>query len=197
MTRSSAGTAATAMRRPPKRALAARAPVDAEEPAAPSAGEAEEAASSAGGAAERAGPGRPSKYRDDFARQAAKLCSLGATDEDLGEFFDVSARTIRRWKVEHEAFCGALKLGKGLVDDQVERSLYQRAVGYSCNAVKVFTHQGQVIRAEYREHYPPDTTAAIFWLKNRRPEQWRDKQDLNHGGNLTVELVKFANHQNS
>lgn len=196
MSRSSAATTA-AMRRPPRRSLAALAPVETEEPAASSAGGAEDAASTAGGAAERAGVGRPPKYRDDFARQAAKLCSLGATDEDLAEFFAVNPRTIRRWKVEHEAFCGALRLGMDLVDDQVERSLYQRAVGYSCETVKIFTHQGQVIRAEYREHYPPDTTAAIFWLKNRRPEQWRDKQDLNHSGNLTVELVKFADDPHS
>ena len=195
MNRSSVAAMAAARRasKPP----VAPAPAATEEPAAPPAGEVEEAASTAGGAAERAAPGGSPKYRDDFARQATKLCSLGATDDDLAEFFAVNARTIRRWKVEHEAFCNALRLGKGLVDDQVERSLYQRAVGYSCDTVKIFTHQGQVIRAEYREHYPPDTTAAIFWLKNRRPEQWRDKQDLNHGGNLTVELVKFADDPNS
>jgi hypothetical protein len=141
--------------------------------------------------------GRPPKYRADFARQAAKLCELGATDDDLAAFFAVNVRTIGRWKVEHEAFCAALKLGKGAVDDKVERSLYQRAVGYSYDTVKIFTHQGQVIRAEYREHYPPDTTAAIFWLKNRRPEEWRDKQDLSHGGKLTVELVKFSDDPDS
>ena len=173
------------------------APAATAEPAAPPAGEAEEAVSTAGGAAARGGRGGVPKYRDDFARQAEKLCALGATDNDLAEFFDVSARTIRRWKLEHEAFCGALRLGKGLVDDQVERSLYQRAVGFSCDTVKVFTHQGQVIRAEYREYYPPDTTAAIFWLRHRRPAQWRDKQDLNQGVNLTVELVKFADDENS
>ena len=144
------------------------------------------------------GPGgRPPKYKTAFAPQAAKLCALGATDEDLADFFDVKVRTIARWKVEHDEFCQALKAGKAHADDRVEQSLYQRAVGYSYDAVKLFNHMGAVVRAEYREHYPPDTVAAIFWLKNRRPEQWRDKQQLEHDGKVTVELVKFSHDQNS
>ncbi|QCI69451.1 terminase [Phreatobacter stygius] len=141
---------------------------------------------------ERRPVGGQPKYQIDFARQAAKLCALGATDADLAEFFAVHICTINRWKVAHEAFWRALKLGKGAVDDMVERSLYQRAVGFSYDTIKIFTHQGQVIRAEHREYYPPDTAAAIFWLKTRRPEEWREKLDVNHSGNLTVELVKFS-----
>ncbi len=178
-------------------ATASAAPTQAEEPTVSTPAEEPETALPVIAEPDRPLLGRPPKYQPDFARQAAKLCALGATDEDLAEFFAVNVRTIGRWKVEHEAFCGALKLGKGAVDDKVERSLYQRAVGYSYDTVKVFTHQGQVIRAEHREHYPPDTTAAIFWLKNRRPEEWRDKQDVNHGGNLTVELVKFSDDPDS
>lgn len=120
--------------------------------------------------------GRPPKYNADFAEQAAKLCNLGATDEDLADFFGVSVRTVIRWKSEHEEFCQALKAGKEAADDRVERSLYQRAVGYSFDSEKVFNHRGEIVRAKTREHCPPDTTAAIFWLKNRRPDLWRDKQ---------------------
>lgn len=134
------------------------------------------------GAGRKPKPGRPSGYQDEFARQANKLCALGATDDDLADFFAVSVRTILRWKVEHAEFCRALKDGKEGADDRVERSLYQRAVGYTHDAVKIMQHQGVVVRAEYREHYPPDTTAAIFWLKNRRPEQWREKVAHEHSG---------------
>lgn len=119
--------------------------------------------------------GRPSSYKPSFATQAAKLCELGATDEDLADFFDVSIRTIIRWKAAHAEFCHALKCGKEGADNRVERSLYQKAVGYTYDAVKIFQHQGTVIEAPYREHVPPDTTAAIFWLKNRRPDEWREK----------------------
>ena len=119
--------------------------------------------------------GRPAKYQEGFAKQAAKLCTLGATDEELADFFEVSIRTVANWKVRHPEFLQALKTGKDAADDRVERSLYQKAIGYSFDGEKVFQHQGAVVRAKTREHVPPDTTAAIFWLKNRRPEQWRDK----------------------
>lgn len=131
--------------------------------------------------------GRPSGFKPEFAEQAAKLCALGATDIDLADFFGVSDRTIYRWQTKYPEFCQALKAGKDTADDRVERSLYHKAVGYSFDAVKIFQHQGEVITAPYREHIPPDTTAAIFWLKNRRKEEWRDKQEHEHGG--TVALV--------
>lgn len=130
--------------------------------------------------------GRPAKYKDTFAKQAEKLCVLGATDEDLADFFEVSVRTIIRWKSEHEEFCQALKVAKEEADNRVERSLYQRAVGYSFDSEKVFNYQGEIVRAQTREHCPPDTTAQIFWLKNRRPEQWRDKHDVEHSGSIGI-----------
>lgn len=121
--------------------------------------------------------GRPSKYKDTFAKQAEKLCALGATDEDLADFFEVGIRTIANWKAQHEDFLHALKGGKDQADDRVERSLYQRAVGYSFDSEKVFNNKGEIVRAKTREHCPPDVTAQIFWLKNRRQTDWRDKHD--------------------
>ena len=140
--------------------------------------------------------GRPSKYTQEFAVQAGKLCAFGATDADLADFFDVSVRTIPRWAAEYPEFCQALKAGKSAADDRVERSLYQRALGYSHEAVKIFMPAGsrEPVYATYTEHYPPDTTACIFWLKNRRPEEWREKLDHEHGGNvgLNISIVRFA-----
>lgn len=130
--------------------------------------------------------GRPPKYKDTFAKQAEKLCALGATDEDLADFFEVSVRTVIRWKSEHEDFCQALKVAKEEADNRVERSLYQRAVGYSFDSEKVFNNRGDVVRAKTREHCPPDVTAQIFWLKNRQPDRWRDKQEHDHTGQVVM-----------
>lgn len=130
--------------------------------------------------------GRPPKYKATFADQARKLCLLGATDEDLADFFEVSVRTVIRWKSEHAEFCHALKVAKEEADNRVERSLYQRAVGYSYDSEKVFNYQGEVVRAATREHCPPDTTAQIFWLKNRKPAEWRDKVEQVHSGSIEV-----------
>lgn len=127
---------------------------------------------------------RPSSYKPEFAEQAGKLCSLGATDEDLADFFKVHIRTISNWKGQYREFLQALKVGKDEADDRVERSLYQRANGYTSDAVKIFMPAGasKPVYAPYREHVPPDTTAMIFWLKNRRPDLWRDRVQNEHTG---------------
>lgn len=126
--------------------------------------------------------GRPTKFKPEYIGQAEKLCKLGATDEDLADFFGVSIRTIANWKSEHPEFLQALKAGKDEADDRVERSLYQRAVGYSHDAAKIFQNGGEPVIVPYREHFAPDTTAAIFWLKNRRPTEWRDRHVQEHTG---------------
>jgi hypothetical protein len=123
------------------------------------------------------GGGRPTKYKAEFCVQAAKLCALGATDAQIADFFEVDEATINRWKQEHPRFCESLKNAKSEHDEKVERSLYERAMGYSHKSEKIFCQEGEVIRAETVEHYPPDPTSMIFWLKNRQPKKWRDKQE--------------------
>lgn len=132
--------------------------------------------------------GRPTDYKDEFARSAEKLTALGATDIELADFFEVNVRTIYRWKHDHDEFCHALNKGKDKADERVINSLYQKAVGYEQEAVKIFMPGGatEPVYAPYREKIAPDTTAAIFWLKNRKPEQWRDKQEVSHTGSLEV-----------
>ncbi|WP_174531852.1 helix-turn-helix domain-containing protein [Sphingopyxis terrae] len=128
--------------------------------------------------------GRPSDYDPKFADQARKLCELGATDIELADFFEVNVSTIYRWRNQHSEFCEAAKVGKAACDDRVERSLYQRAVGYTFESEKVFQFQGQIVRADTREHVPPDASAALNWLKNRRSDDWRDKREVEHSGGI-------------
>lgn len=124
--------------------------------------------------------GRPSDYDDAFVVQAEKLAALGATDIEVADFFEVDVRTIYRWKHTHSEFCQALNAGKELADKRVENSLYQKAVGYEQDAVKIFMPGGaeKPVYAPYREKIAPDTTAAIFWLKNRQPGRWREKLEI-------------------
>jgi hypothetical protein len=125
--------------------------------------------------------GRPSSFRPEFVKMARHLCKLGATDADLADAFEVSVVTIDTWKAKHPDFLGSLKAGKADADDRVERSLYSRAVGYSFNSEKIFCNKdGEVTRVPIVEHLPPDVTAQIFWLKNRRPSEWRDVQNIEH-----------------
>ena len=124
--------------------------------------------------------GRPSSYDPVYATQAEKLCLLGATDQEIADFFEVDVRTVYRWKHDHDDFCQALKGGKEIADERVARSLYQRAIGYEQDEVKIFMPAGaaEPVYAPYRAKIAPDTTAAIFWLKNRRSGDWRDKQEI-------------------
>jgi hypothetical protein len=124
--------------------------------------------------------GRPSKFKPEFVAQAEKLCLLGATDQEIADFFEVEVRTIYRWKADNDAFCHALKAGKEAADERVERSLYQKAIGYEQDEVKIFMPSGaaEPVYAPFRAKVAPDTTAAIFWLKNRRSQEWRDARLL-------------------
>ena len=120
---------------------------------------------------------RPTKYKPEYIEQAAKLCALAATDQEMADFFDVSVATLNRWKSLYPEFCASIKVAKEQADDRVERSLFQRATGYEQDEVKIFMPGGkdEPVYAPYRAKIAPDTTACIFWLKNRRPDIWRDK----------------------
>lgn len=122
---------------------------------------------------------RPSKYKAEFAIQAEKLCKLGATDEELADFFEVSTTTIDNWKLAHESFLGAIKKGKTLADAEVADKLFHRATGYDHPDVDIRVVDNRIVETPLIKHYPPDTAAAIFWLKNRQKAKWRDKID--HG----------------
>lgn len=126
--------------------------------------------------------GRPTKYKAEFAKQAAKLCELGMTDKELADFFEVSEVTVNAWKTKHPEFLKSLKVGKGHADTRVERSLYERALGYSHPEDKIFNDSGEPLIIPTRKYYPPDTTAAIFWLKNRKKNDWKDGQNLQLSG---------------
>lgn len=118
--------------------------------------------------------GRPSKFRPEFVEQARNYCLLGATDIDLAKFFAVSKATINVWKQDYPAFSAAL-LSKDIADAKVAASLFDRANGYSHEDVDIRVVGGKIVKTKIIKHYPPDTAAAIFWMKNR--QGWRDKVD--------------------
>jgi hypothetical protein len=123
---------------------------------------------------------RPSKFKPEFTEQARKLCRLGATDGEMADFFGVVVSTFHLWKLQHPEFAKALKAAKAAADERVVRSLYQRAVGYEHEDVDIRVVAGKLTKTKLRKHYPPDTTACIFWLKNRQRGDWRDTQEHEH-----------------
>lgn len=146
--------------------------------------------------------GRPTKYEPEYAERARAMCVVGATDDEIADYFEVNRSTIYRWKLDHPEFCSALKAGKSVADDRVERSLYQKATGYNYEdqqaiKVKVSQYEDAVEVVNVTRHAPAETTAAIFWLKNRRPDLWRDKTETEHSGTVghVIDTAKLTDEQ--
>ena len=117
----------------------------------------------------------------------------GLTEEQIAHNMGISRKTLYEWKSKYSDICDTLKRGKEVVDIQVENALLKRALGYTYKEVtreKVFnpeTGQYELMPTkEVTKEVVPDTTAQIFWLKNRRPEQWRDKRDVSVEGELNT-----------
>lgn len=133
--------------------------------------------------------GRPTKYKSEYAKQAGKLCLLGATNVELADFFEVTISTIHQWRVTHEEFSSALKENKEVADRRVEEALYHRALGYTHDQDDIRVVEGEIVITETKKHYPPDSTSMIFWLKNRQPDKWRDKQEIEQTSNVTHNIM--------
>lgn len=124
---------------------------------------------------------RPTKYKEEYNKQAEVACKLGATDRDLAELFSVSEVTLNSWKIQFPKFLKSLKQDKSVADARVERSLYQKACGYSHEEDDIRVVENQIVITPTIKHYPPDTTACIFWLKNRMPDKYRANPESEGG----------------
>jgi transposase len=100
----------------------------------------------------------------------------GLTDEQISHNMGVSRSTLYEWKKNYPDFLDALKRGKEVIDRQVENALLKSALGFEYEE-EMITNKGDVVKVKKYER--PSNTAQIFWLKNRKPVDWRDKQELN------------------
>lgn len=99
----------------------------------------------------------------------------GLTDDQIAKNIGINRDTLYRWKKAHSDISDALKRGKEVIDRQVENALLKRALGYTYDEI---TLEGDDEVKRVRKQVAPDTTAQIFWLKNRKPEEWRDKREI-------------------
>lgn len=122
--------------------------------------------------------GRKTAYKKEFCKMAYKLSLLGLSDKQMAEVFGVSEQTFNSWKAKHPEFLVSIKEGKDIADAEVVATLRQRAMGWSHEDVDIKVVDGRIVKTPLVKHYPPDTAAAIFWLKNRQKLNWRDKQEI-------------------
>ena len=134
--------------------------------------------------------GRKTDYKEEYNIQAMKLCLLGATDEKLANFFNVSVTTINTWKEKHPQFLLSIREGKEEADANVANALYNRAIGFSHPHDHISNFQGDITITKTTKHYPADTGAAFIWLKNR--SNWKDKQEVEHSGEVVTFNMDFG-----
>lgn len=127
-------------------------------------------------------------------KQAEMLCERGAVDREIAEFFGIQPSTFYYWRNAHPEFAMAMRAGKEIADERVERSLYNRAVGYSFDSVKVMSVAtgcgggSEIVEVPIVEHVPPDVKAAIRWLEARKPDVWRRSLALTGPKGGAIEL---------
>lgn len=123
------------------------------------------------------------KYHDWISEEGLLLIEGwardGLTDEQIAEKMGIGTTTLYRWKKEFREIRETLKRGKEVVDRQVENALLKAALGFEYEEEMV-TNKGDVVKI--KKYEKPNTTAIIFWLKNRKPQVWRDKQQVEHTG---------------
>ena len=114
----------------------------------------------------------------------------GLTEEQIAYNMGIGYSTLQAWKNKYKDILDTLKKGKEVVDRQVENALLKRALGYKYTEVTKERIDGSlVVTKEVEKEVVPDTTAQIFWLKNRKPNEWRDKQNVELEGEIGVNII--------
>lgn len=130
--------------------------------------------------------GRPTKLNDEIAQKITELVKEGYPVYQICDILNISRNTVKNWQKDDLDFLIAFKKAKMIADEMVELSLFKRATGYSLPETKVFNHEGEIIEHTIEKHYPADTQAAMFWLRNRRPDVWKEKVESDNVQNNAI-----------
>ena len=118
---------------------------------------------------------------NDGLQLLAGWARSGLTDEQIAHNMSIARSTLNEWKKKFSDISDALKKNKEAADMEVENALYKRALGYQYTEV---TEESGVITKRVTKEVVPDVGAICFWLKNRQPDKWRDKQEVQHSGRI-------------
>lgn len=158
--------------------------------------------------------GPKGKYRDWITKDKLSLIEGWARDglsnKQIAQNMGIHQATLYSWIKDHDELNEALKKGKEVIDREVENALLKRALGYENEKTKTYMKDdGSGKKTKHvevtKEQVPSDTTSMIFWLKNRKPDEWNDRKQVEHSGGLnntnvntfkdisTEELKRLAN----
>lgn len=134
--------------------------------------------------------GAPIKYKPEYVQLAKYMALAGLTDQQIASELKITRSTLAIWKITYPEFGKMLSDWKAVADEKVERSLYERAIGFSHPDVDIKVIEGKIVETPLIRYFPPDSTAAIFWLKNRDPKRWRDRQEVGVDGDVKINLIR-------
>jgi len=144
-------------------------------------------------------PGRPSLYDPNTTpKMAGALAKQGLTNEEIAKGLGINVSTFYAWKIEYPDFSEKVQSGASSIDDRVENAFLKRALGYDLRLKKQVVVGGSLEDAEYDVHIAPEPGAALNWLKNRRPDKWRDKQpeSVSESGGLRITVEPITDMSN-
>ena len=133
--------------------------------------------------------GRPPLLKEEHMRRIEKMARAGFTDVEMSDTLNVTERTFNNWKHQNPEFFQSLTDWKNYAHENVMKALYHRAIGFKTYEDKVLSFNGEhtdTVRIE--KNYPPDTAAAFIWLKNREPENWKDRTE---SVNVNIDAAKY------
>lgn len=138
----------------------------------------------------RGGRSAPDDFWQERCDDARDMAEAGFTDREMADFFEVTMTTLYAWRAASPEFNAACRLGKELPDERTVGVLFTMVQGFEYEeeqAIKVKTgeHTEEVQVVRVKRYMPPDKTSVIFWLKNRRKNEWRDVQDVKADVNVT------------
>jgi hypothetical protein len=139
--------------------------------------------------------GPKSGFNEQLRETFIRLAGEGKTMPQIAEVCGVSPRTLTNWMGAHPDLLLAVREARQLADELVEASLYAKAVGYAHPETKVSVYEGVPITVDVQKHYPPDTQAAMFWLRNRQPDKWREKNESDTQVNVTNNVQALTDEQ--
>lgn len=133
--------------------------------------------------------GRPTKYNPQFHPDlVGALAALGLTDEEICKRLKISKPTLYEWEKKYPDFSNSKRENKENPDRAIEGVLFEKATGKFYVTEELLDENGEVVNIR-RKQVPPSDTALIFWLKNRKPADWRDKQEIEHSGGIAVDTT--------
>jgi hypothetical protein len=143
-------------------------------------------------ATKKAKKGKPNGYeefvKNDGLIKVEGWARDGLLDKQIAGNIGIAERTFSTWKQKHDALRTTLKRGKVVVDIQVENALLKKALGYTTVEITEYPDEDgkMVVSKTVTKEVPPDATAQIYWLKNRKPDEWREKKHIEMSGELNV-----------